>query len=118
MNHKLLVWTPRVLAILYAAFISLFALDVWEMPGSFLQRLGGFLIHLVPTYFIIAATILAWKRPFAGGVVFLSMGAAFTLFFGWAEMETFLLMAGPLFLIGLLFILEGWLDQPTLRPRF
>ena len=58
-------WIPRVLAILFAALISIFALDA----GSFL----ALLIHLIPTYIVLLGLGLGWRRPKAGAMVFFVM---------------------------------------------
>lgn len=115
-NH-LLHWTPRLLSVLYAVFISLFAFDVWDVDGSFGDKLGGFLIHLTPTYAVVVALLIAWKRPGVGGVIFIGLAAVFSLFFGWQEAVTLLLMALPLVIIGLLFLADSWAGQTRLRAR-
>lgn len=116
-NRNLLQWTPRLLGVIYAAFISLFAFDVWGMGGNFWDELAGFLVHLLPTYLIVAALIIAWRRPWAGGVLFLVLATAFGLLFGWQEVATLLLMALTPTVIGLLFMADGCLERVELRPR-
>ncbi|WP_374685810.1 hypothetical protein [Promineifilum sp.] len=115
--NRLLHWTPRLLGVLYAVFISAFALDVWGMDGSFGDKLGGFLIHLTPTYAVVVALIIAWIRPAAGGVIFIGLAAVFSLFFGWQEATVLLIMALPLIVIGLLFLADSWAGQTRLRAR-
>lgn len=112
-----LKWTPRVLGILYAVFISLFAFDVWEMEGSLWARFGGFLIHLVPTYLVVIALLVAWWRPSAGGVLFLALAAAFSLFFGWREPGALLPLALPLVVTGVLFIADWWVMRGRLQLK-
>ena len=71
---KLLYWSPRVLAILGILFISVFALDAFH-PGEPLgQQLLHFFIHLIPSYVLLAVLWLAWKREFAGGIIFALIG--------------------------------------------
>ena len=115
--RNVLCWTPRVLGVIYAAFISLFAFDVWGMGGDFWEELAGFLVHLLPTYFIVAALVIAWHRPWVGGILFLLLATAFGLFFGWNEPATLLLMALPPTFTGLLFMADGCLERVELRPR-
>ncbi len=57
-----LIWIPRILAVLYIIFISLFALDT---PFGI-----GLLIHLLPTFIFIACLIVAWFKPKIGGILF------------------------------------------------
>ena len=103
----LLFWIPRVLAILFALFISLFALDAFAVDKPFLEQAAGFLIHLIPTAVVVAALVIAWKRSLIGGVIFLLIGAAYvfqTLYQSWSVALTF---SGIPLLTGLLFLLEG-----------
>lgn len=108
-------WLPRLLAILYALFLSLFASDAWEGVG-FWEGLVGFFIHLRPVYLVLFALVVAWSWPRAGGVLFLALAVGFSWFFGWTEPALLALMAGPLVVIGLLFLVGGWRSSP--RPRF
>lgn len=114
-SSVVLRWLPRVLAVAYALFLSLFAFDVWE-GVSFWQGLVGFIIHLLPVYFVLFALVVAWRWPRAGGVAFMGLAAGFSLFYGWNEPALLAIMAGPLVVIGLLFLLAGW--RPSSRPRF
>jgi hypothetical protein len=104
---QLLHWAPRVLAVLFAAFISLFALDVFsdaQTPGELLAALG---IHLIPTALIVLALLVAWRWPAIGGVAFVGLGAAYVVMtHGRFPFPTLLLVAGPPTLIGLLFVVD------------
>lgn len=103
----LLRWLPRLLAIVYALFLSLFAFDAWEGVG-FWEGLAAFIVHLLPVYFVLFALVVAWGRPRAGGVLFLVLAVVFTVFYGWREPAVLALMAGPLVVIGLLLLVVGW----------
>lgn len=120
MSHRttrMMFWVPRILAIIYILFISVFAFDVWEMPGGFWQKLGGFLIHLLPSYAVLAVLLLAWVRPKLGGIGFILLAVAFALLFGWRDIYTLLLLAAPLVLIGSLFLMEWWMGNARLEPQ-
>ncbi len=78
---KIIHWTPRIAGILIIFFISLFSLDVFEMPGTFLQKLGGLLIHNIPSIAMLAILLIAWKRPVIGFVSFSVAAVLFTAFF-------------------------------------
>lgn len=72
-------WLPRIAAILIILFISLFSFDVFEMPGTPLELLGGFLIHNLPSFGLLALLIFAWKRPAIGFVAFLAAAILLTI---------------------------------------
>jgi hypothetical protein len=104
---KILKWTPRVLVMIYIAFISLFSLDVFGEGYVWYEALGGFLIHMIPSFVLVALLILAWHKPRYGGIAFLVLAVAFTMFFNtYREIITFLLLTVPLVLIGVLFLLQ------------
>jgi hypothetical protein len=56
--QQLLFWSPRILCILFAGFISMFALDVFDEYHGFLEIAKAMLIHLIPTYIILLALAL------------------------------------------------------------
>jgi len=116
LTGQLLRWSPRGVAILYAAFLTLFAFDVFD-SGSVLEQVVGFLIHLAPVYAVVLALIFAWRWPRLGGVLFLALAVGFAFVFGWREMGILVLMAGPLVLAGVLFLASGWGGGARLRPR-
>ena len=102
-------WTPRILGILFAVFISLFALDVFGEGYGFWEAILALLIHLVPTYLVIVALILAWRWERIGGSLFITLGA-FYLIWTWGKFPwvAYLAISGPLTLIGLLFLASGF----------
>jgi len=110
---KLLYWTPRVIGILFAVFISIFALDVFAEEYTFWTTVCALFIHLVPTYLIIGALLIAWKWEKIGGCLFLGLAGLYfimildNLMRGQTNvLWGFLLIGGPVILMGALFILN------------
>ena len=60
-SRRTLFWTPRALSILFIAFLSMFALDVFGEGLSFWQTLLALTMHLIPSFILIAALVLAWR---------------------------------------------------------
>lgn len=109
-----LTWFPRILAIVFAAFITLFALDAFEAKASFWHQMGHVLIHLVPTAAVLAALWLAWYRRIIGGLLFLVLGMVFTIHFGtWRAAGLFWMFSMPLFVAGVAFIFSQYSKLPT-----
>jgi len=107
-NKKILYWLPRVLALAFTAFLSVFALDVFESGKNFLEVTVALLIHLIPSFILIIATIIAWKKEWLGGIIFILISILFTLFFNtYQSIITLLLISGPVLLIGILFYFQG-----------
>lgn len=115
MNHikmnlslkRTLFWAPRVLTILLAAFISLFALDVFGMGYNLAGALVALMMHLIPTWIILLMLVIAWRRELTGGLLFIVFGGLY-LYSSWGQTDwtTYLLIPGIPFLIGVLFIVD------------
>ena len=71
---KIFHWLPRLLCILAILFVSMFALDAFSPELSLWQQIGAFLIHLIPSFILLALLILAWKRELIGGIIFILIG--------------------------------------------
>ncbi|MBC8494609.1 hypothetical protein H8D36_00480 [archaeon] len=111
MNNKILFWIPRILGIIFAVFISLFAFDTF-IDGFTWITFAGFLIHLIPTYLLIIALVIAWKWNLIGGIIYLALGA-FYMVIANANPIAFLIIGVPVIVTGGLFILEWYLKKRT-----
>jgi len=115
--RRCLYWTPRVPTVLFALFISLFALDVFAEGAGFWKTTLALLIHLIPTFIIIAILVLSWKREWIGGILFIALGIVYVVFtWGRFPWSTYLAIAGPLVLTGVLFLI-GWQLRTQIRPE-
>ena len=112
---RVVFWTPRVLCALFAAFVSLFALDVFGEGYGCWGTILALLMHLVPTGIILIALAIAWRWEWIGAILFVALGVWY-LIMAWGKFDwiTYLLIAGPLFLLGALFLLN-WLYRAELR---
>jgi hypothetical protein len=109
--NKALYWTPRILTIIFILFLGMFAFDVFEGDASFVKKLGGFLIHLIPNFVLILILIVAWKHEWIGTIAFAMVGIAYiVMFWGRFPVATYLIISGPLFLIAALFWLN-WINR-------
>lgn len=105
--NKILFWLPRILMIVFILFISLFALDSFDGNETLIRKIGGFLIHLIPTFILTALLIVSWKLEWIGGVAFFGLGV-FYIIWAWGRFTigTYFLISGPLFIISILFFLN------------
>ncbi|KAF0109005.1 MAG: hypothetical protein FD146_49 [Anaerolineaceae bacterium] len=96
----LLLWSARILTILYIIFISMFALDIFSMGLTGWELVVGLFMHLLPSILFILALLIAGRSELAGGIVFLLLGG----WFAWRWNE-FGWLSAPLFVIAALFLL-------------
>jgi|WetSurSiteA1Bulk_404760.scaffolds.fasta_scaffold285178_1 hypothetical protein len=109
-----LIWAPRVLSILYALFISLFALDAFSPNRGLGENLVAFSIHLIPTAIVLIVLALAWRWSWVGGVLYVVAGILYiVLARGRFPVLAYLAISGPLFLTGALF-LTAWVYRKEL----
>lgn len=108
-------WLPRVSGVLFIAFLSFFALDVFDGSNSLGAAVVGFLIHLIPSYLVLLAFIYAWKWERSGGFILILLAVAFTLFFNIQETATFMAVVFPVLLTGTLFLLHYYLSRNDVR---
>jgi hypothetical protein len=92
-------WCPRVLGICVALFIGLFALDAVS------EGVGPFLIHLIPTFVLLAVVALSWRREWIGGAVFTGLGIVYGVG-ARAHPDWIMIISGPLVLVGALYLLS------------
>jgi hypothetical protein len=97
----ILLWSARILTILYILFISLFALDIFSMGLTGWDVAVGLFMHLLPSIMFILALIIAWRSELVGGIAFLLLGG----WFAWRWGETGGWLSAPLFVIAALFLL-------------
>jgi len=112
---RLLFWTPRILCILFVVFVSLFALDVFGEGYGFWGTMLALLMHLIPTGVILIVLAISWRWEWVGGILFTALGALYlVMFWGRFHWSAYLLISGPLFLVGVLFLIS-WLYRAALR---
>ena len=79
-STKVLSWTARILCILAILFISIFALDSFSSERTFWQNATAFLMHLIPSFVMLAILIIAWKWENIGGIILTIIGLALSIF--------------------------------------
>ncbi len=116
-TKRLFFWAPRILGILFALFSSLFALDVLGEGYGFWETILALLIHLVPTYIVVIALIVAWRWEWVGAILFSAL-AVFYVAWTWGRFPwvAYLAISGPLALVGVLFLVD-WAYRTELRAR-
>ncbi len=102
---------------LLAGFLSVFALDVFSEDHGVWATIGALLIHLIPTFIVIIALIVVWRREWVGAILFIGLGLFYiVIFWGRFPLVTYVAISGPLFLVGVLFLFN-WIYRAQLRTR-
>ena len=114
---KFIYWTPRILSIIFLAFLAMFSLDIFDMELNFWQTLLGLFMHNIPTLVLLLVIIISWKREIVGAIVFILAGIFYAIlaFSGGADSWLIALawsleIGGPAFIIGG-FFLANWLKK-------
>ena len=111
-TKRVLFWSPRVLCILFAMFLSLFALDVFSEGYGFGETILALLIHLVPTYIVVISLVIAWRWEWVGAILFIALALFYLVSSGGESW----VISGPLFLVGALFLFN-WIYRAQLKTR-
>lgn len=127
-KDKIIYWAPRIISILFLCFLAMFSLDVFTPEASAGEIAVGLFMHNLPVIVLAAVLAISWKREIIAGVVFILAGllyiamlaaGAFREKFEWYMLSWALLVAGPAFLVGALFIVN-WrrrkADRAAARP--
>lgn len=111
-NSRWLFWLPRILGILMALFITLFALDVFDGSGDWGKILTGFIIHLLPTFILAVVLLIAWRWELTGGILYFGLAGYYIFMVGGKiNPSVFLVIPFPLIVVGALFIVDYFLSK-------
>lgn len=117
-SRRLLYWTPRVTGVLFAAFLSIFALDVFGEGLGFWRTLAALGLHLVPVFCLLLILAVAWRWEWVGTVFLTLLGCLYLRLAGQRHLDwrSYVMIGGPLFLLAGLF-LANWVKRAELRQH-
>lgn len=116
--ERFLFWAPRVLAILFAAFLGVFAADVFSETSGFWSTAAALLLHLIPSVLVLLILWIARRREWLGGMFYLAFGVIF-LVTSWqtADWVGTVVISAPLLAIAFLLFAHGWLLRSSHLPH-
>ncbi len=111
-SNTFLFWTPRIIVMIFAAFISLFALDVFDEYENIQELAIALLMHLIPTAVILVSLVIAWRWGLFGAIFYFAAGL-FYIFWAWGRfpIPVYFTISGPLFIVAILFFVS-WYHRP------
>lgn len=105
---KAIHWAPRILSLAFVAFLSIFALDVFTGPFEWMM-IVGFLVHLLPSFALLALVLLAWRYPLVGAIAFIGFALGYVLLAGLDRpWSWYAFISGPALIVGVLYLTD-WL---------
>jgi hypothetical protein len=122
----LIHWLPRIICILAVLFVSMFAFDSFAPGLTLWQQLGAFMMHLIPSFVLLAFLVVAWKWELIGGIIFTLIGVGLSPFIFLlnhnrnhfsvgASIGVVLAINLPFVIVGILFITSHFLKKKKLQ---
>src|SRR6185369_16626144 len=105
-DDRLFRWAPRILALLVAAFLGLFALDAFQDGNTLGQAAAALGIHLLPSFVLVAVVVLAWRRPMVGAWLFAAAALGYAFATGRGHPDWIAVVSGPLLLTAVLYLVS------------
>ena len=125
MKKKYLYWAPRILSIIFILFLSMFALDIFDMHLGFWGTILGLFMHLIPSFILVILLLVSWRYEWVGGITFILAGTLYIVWmlmtaltnpFEWYLLSWSLIIAGPAFFIGILWFLN-WKNRKNFKKK-
>ena len=120
-------WIPRILCILAILFVSLFAADSFDTNLTWWQQISGFVVHLVPSFILVLALIIAWNKELLGGIIFIFLGFIFTpIVFSMnykgnhsigISLSVIAMVTFPFIIVGVLFLISHFRKKKELKKK-
>ena len=124
---KIFHWIPRILCILAILFVSLFALDSFNAELTLWEQFRDFFMHMIPSLVLLLLLILAWKKEFIGGILFIILGVGFSPFIYnhnyamnqsvFMSLTIIAMITLPFVVVGVLFVISHFLKKKEMAKE-
>jgi hypothetical protein len=74
--NKFIFWAPRILVILFALFLAIFSLDIFDNCNRFFDCALGLFMHNIPSLILLAILLISWKHELVGAIIFGFLGVS------------------------------------------
>jgi hypothetical protein len=99
----------------------MFAADSFAPELTLWQQIGGFILHLIPSFILIALLIVAWKWEYIGGIIIIVIAlglSPFVFMLNYNRNDSVGMSLGiiltitfPFIVVGILFILSHYMKK-------
>ncbi len=114
---KIIYWLPRILSIGFVLFLSVFSLDIFSEYRSW-NAVIPLLIHLIPTFVLLAVFAISWKRDLVGAGFFLGFAILYIFSIGFDRPWSWYAgISGPMAITGLLFLWNWFWNKKASEYR-
>lgn len=114
MKTKFLYWSPRILSIMFVAFLCLFSFDGFTEFNGW-QTILAVIIHLAIPAVVLLGTIIAWEKDLVGTAIFLFFAVYYVYMVGLGRhWSWYASISGPALLISMLYLLN-WFQSKKLK---
>jgi cell division protein FtsW (lipid II flippase) len=111
MKNKLLYWSPRILSILFVAFLCLFSFDGFTEFNGW-QTILAVTMHLLIPAVVLFGTLIAWKKDLVGTVIFFFFATYYVYMVGLnRHWSWYVSISGPALLVGILYLLNWFQNK-------
>jgi hypothetical protein len=105
-ENNYIFWIPRILAIAFILFLSLFSLDVLDTDISLIEKIARMFIHNTPSLFLLLIMIISWKKEIIGATFFILSGLAYASLIlskglDYDSINIIFVISGPAILVGI-----------------
>lgn len=105
---KIFYWLPRILSIIFPLFLSEFAIDAFS-EYSGLEVIAPLFVHLIPTFVLLGAVMLAWRYDLVGTVIFMGFALLYVQNVGLERPWSWYAgIAAPAALVGILYLVSWY----------
>jgi hypothetical protein len=117
-SRKVLLWAPRLILIIFALFLVIFSFDVFQEGKDATEIAIGFVLHNSPSMMLGLLVFAAWRREWIGALVCLVLAVAYIVWaWGRFPISVYFGIAGPLFLVAVLYAMNWRLRSRSARVR-
>jgi hypothetical protein len=109
---------PRIASVVFIIFLAMFSLDIFDGNYGFWGTVVGLFMHNIPVFVLAIILWISWRYEIVGGIAFILAGLLYILLlamkprFEWYMISWSVIIAGPAFLIGILFLIN-WRKRLT-----